>query len=59
MSGAAAAGSDDDTLSDGRKRERVTGRALWLIGGNLQHRPGQRASGHFKGGKVEQFALEK
>ncbi len=59
MSGAVAVGSDDVTLSDDRKRELVTGRALRLIGDNLQHCPGQRVLGHFKGKKVEQFALEK
>lgn len=45
MSSAVAVGSDDDTLSDDRKRELVTGRALWLIGDNLQHCPGQRFLG--------------
>lgn len=42
-------GSDDDTLTDDRKRELVTGRALWLIGDNLQRCPGQRFLGHPKG----------
>lgn len=50
--------SDDDTLSDDRKRELVTGRALRLIGDNLQRCPGQRFLGHPRE-KVEQFALEK
>lgn len=59
MSGAVAVGSDDDTLADGRKKERVTGRTLRLIGDNLQHCPGQRVLVHFKGKKVEQFVLIK
>lgn len=51
VTSAVAVGSDDDTLSDDRKRKLVTGRARWLIGDNLQCCPGQRVSGHFKGEK--------
>lgn len=41
--GAVAAGSDGDgTRSDDRKRELITGRALRLIGDNLQHSAGRR-----------------
>lgn len=41
--GAGALGSDGDgTLCDDRKRELITGGALWLIGDNLQHSAGRR-----------------
>ena len=57
-----AVASDDDTLSDDRKRELVTGKAVPLIGDNLQHLSSAKSFGSKSGaiccGKMKDIVIQ-